>query len=106
MFKYNNAVEIAKNVYWVGEVMENDAFQCHAYLIVDDDESILIDSGSMLEFESVKRKVESIIPLKSIKYIETEDGMHEGKQCCISRSRVYTYICYYLCHCCNCDLYD
>ncbi|MEA1956283.1 MAG: ATP-binding protein [Campylobacterota bacterium] len=69
MSKYNDAVMIAKNVYWVGELMDNDAFQCHAYLIVDAKESILIDSGSMFEYESIKRKVESIIPLKNIKYI-------------------------------------
>ena len=66
---YKNAVEIAKDVYWVGELMENDAFQCHAYLIVDGKESILIDSGSMLEFENIKAKVTSVIPLKNIKYI-------------------------------------
>ena len=69
MVDYKNAVEIAKNVYWVGELMDNDAFQCHAYLLVDGDESILIDSGSMLEYESIKAKVASVIPLKNIKYI-------------------------------------
>ena len=69
MEKYKKAVLIANNVYWVGELMENDAFQCHAYLIVDGNESILIDSGSMLEYESIRKKVASIIPLKNIKYI-------------------------------------
>ena len=49
--------------------MENDSFQCHTYLIVDGDESILIDSGSMLEFEDVKRKIESLIDISNIKYL-------------------------------------
>jgi len=69
MSKYDNAVMIAENVYWVGELMQNDAFQCHAYLIENGDESILIDSGSMLEFENIKKKVSSVTPLKNIKYI-------------------------------------
>ena len=69
MSKYDNAIMIAENVYWVGELMKNDAFQCHAYLIVNGKESIIIDSGSMLEYENIKRKIESIIPLKNVKYI-------------------------------------
>jgi len=69
MFDYNEAIEIEKNIYWVGKLFKDDAFQCHAYLIVDGDESIIVDSGSMLEYENIKRKVESIIPLKNVKYI-------------------------------------
>ena len=66
---YNKAVEIAPNVYWVGVHMENDDFQCHTYLVVDGKESILIDPGSMLEFETVKKKIESIIDINDIEYI-------------------------------------
>lgn len=66
---YTQAVEIAKDVYWVGVYMEDDTFQCHTYLIIDGDESILIDSGSMLEFENVKRKIESLIDIHNIKYL-------------------------------------
>ena len=67
--KFKNAVLIANNVYWVGEFLEDDVFESHSYLIVNGDESILIDPGSMLEFESIKRKIESIIPFKNIKYL-------------------------------------
>lgn len=49
--------------------MEDDTFQCNSYLIDNGNESILIDSGSMLEFETVKQKVESIIDIKDIKYL-------------------------------------
>ena len=66
---YAKAIAIAQNVYWVGVYMKDDIFQCHAYLIVDGDESILIDPGSMLEFEAIKEKVASIIDLQDIKYI-------------------------------------
>jgi len=69
MDDYSKAVAIAKDVYWVGVYMENDTFQCHTYLVVDGDESVLIDSGSMLEFAEVKKKIESVIDIKNIKYM-------------------------------------
>jgi len=66
---YKDAIEIAQNIYWIGMYLENDPFQCHPYLIKNGDESILIDPGSMLEFEETVRKVKTIIDIKSIKYI-------------------------------------
>lgn len=69
MINYKNAVSIAPKIYWVGMYLENDPFQCHPYLIVNGDESILIDPGSMLEFEETMRKVTTLISIDSIKYI-------------------------------------
>lgn len=66
---FKDAIEIAPSIYWVGMFLENDPFQCHPYLIENGDESILIDPGSMLEFEETVRKVSSVIDMKSIKYI-------------------------------------
>ncbi len=43
-------IEIAEDVFWVGYLVPNDPFQCHAYLIRNKDESILIDPGSMISF--------------------------------------------------------
>ena len=66
---FTKAVSIADNIYWVGEFLENDPFQCLPYFIENGDESILIDPGSMLEFEAVMQKVSEITSLKNIKYI-------------------------------------
>jgi len=66
---FNKAVEIVPNIYWIGKYIENDPFQCHPYLIVNGDESILVDPGSMIEFNAVVEKTKEIIPLKNIKYI-------------------------------------
>ena len=66
---YKKPVEIAPNIYWIGEYLENDPFQCHPYLIIDGDESILIDPGSMLEVRAVIKKTKELINLKQIKYI-------------------------------------
>ena len=66
---FKDAIEIAQDIYWIGMYLENDPFQCHPYLIKNGDESILIDPGSMLEFEETVRKVKTVVDIKSIKYI-------------------------------------
>ncbi len=66
---FKDAIEIAKDIYWIGMYLENDSFQCHPYLIKNGNESILIDPGSMLEFEETVRKIKTIIDFSAIKYI-------------------------------------
>ncbi|NOR58726.1 MAG: MBL fold metallo-hydrolase [Sulfurimonas sp.] len=66
---FKQPIEIADSIYWVGMYLENDPFQCHPYFIKNGNESILIDPGSMLEFNETVRKVKSIADIKSIKYI-------------------------------------
>lgn len=66
---FKQPIEIANSIYWVGMYLENDPFQCHPYFIKNGNESILIDPGSMLEFDETVRKVKSIADIKSIKYI-------------------------------------
>ena len=66
---FNLPIEIADKVYWVGIYLENDPFQCHPYFIENGDESVLVDPGSMLEFDAVVRKVNTISSMRSVKYI-------------------------------------
>ncbi len=66
---FTQPIEISTHNYWVGMYLENDPFQCHPYFIENGDESVLIDPGSMLEFEAVVRNVKSISALSKIKYI-------------------------------------
>ncbi len=66
---FTQAIEVAPKIYWVGSYLENDPFQCHAYFIENGNESILIDPGSMLEFESLIDKVSTFTELNNIKYI-------------------------------------
>ncbi len=61
--------QIAPDIYWVGMHLKNDPFQCHPYFIKNGNESILIDPGSMIEFDETTRKVKSLCNLKDIKYI-------------------------------------
>jgi PAS domain S-box-containing protein len=60
---------IADRCYWVGKYLEGDPFQCHPYFIDNENESILIDPGSVLEIDEVIKKVTAIRPLNDIKYI-------------------------------------
>lgn len=66
---FNNSVEIAKNIYWVGSYLKNSSFQSLPYLIENGDESILVDPGSILEFDDVIRKTQEITDISNIKYI-------------------------------------
>ena len=66
---FTQPIAIASRIHWIGMYLENDPFQCHPYLIENGDESVLVDPGSMLEFDAVIRKVQLITELKNIKYI-------------------------------------
>lgn len=61
--------EIAQGIYWVGGCAQDGGLHCNPYLIVDGDEGVLIDPGSVLDFEDVIENVCSIIPLDKIRYV-------------------------------------
>lgn len=65
----SEAILIAPNIYWVGMHLKNDPFQCHPYLIKNGNESILIDPGSMIEFNETVRKIKTLMDMQDIKYI-------------------------------------
>ena len=63
-----HAVEIAPRIWWVGEVLADDPFQCHVYLLEQGDQSVLFDPGSRLTFPGTLRKIEEVIPLNQVRY--------------------------------------
>ncbi|MBF0165370.1 MAG: diguanylate cyclase [Magnetococcales bacterium] len=64
----DHPVLIAESIWWVGSLMGDDSFQCHVYLIVHGDNSVLIDPGSVLLFPIVLEKIQKIIPFNQIRY--------------------------------------
>ena len=54
---YNDYVEIADGIFWVGFFDEKAGLHCNPYLIVDNDEAVLIDSGSRDDFSTVMLKI-------------------------------------------------
>jgi diguanylate cyclase (GGDEF)-like protein len=63
-----HAVEIAPRIWWVGEVLADDPFQCHVYLLEQGDQSVLFDPGSHLTFSGTLRKIQEVMPLSQIRY--------------------------------------
>lgn len=50
-------VSIADGVYWVGYSDENRGLHCNPYLIIEDDEAVLIDAGNRDDFSTVMLKI-------------------------------------------------
>ncbi len=61
--------EIAPGIYWVGGSGQDGGLHCNPYLVVDNEEAVLIDPGSVLDFEYVFENVCRIVPLEKIKYV-------------------------------------
>ena len=81
MLDFTKAIEVAQDIYWIGKYLKNDPFQCHPYLILEGESSVLVDPGSMLQYDEVVCKVESLIPMKNIKYIIAH---HQDPDLCAS----------------------
>jgi flavorubredoxin len=54
---YENPVEVAENIYWVGFYDINSGLHCNPYLIIENDEAVVIDGGSRPDFATVMMKI-------------------------------------------------
>ena len=54
---YGNPVEIAEGIYWVGFFDAQSGLHCNPYLLVDNDEALVIDGGSRPDFATVMLKI-------------------------------------------------
>lgn len=61
--------QIADGIYWVGGSQQEGGLNCNPYLIVDGEEAVLIDPGSVLDFDYVFENVCNLVPLDRIKYV-------------------------------------
>ena len=62
-------VELAPRVWWVGEFLPDDNFQCHVYLIEQGDQSVLIDPGSALIADGVAERIDEIVGLDQVRWV-------------------------------------
>ena len=51
------SVEIADGIYWIGFFDEQAGLHCNPYLIIDNDEALVIDGGSRPDFATVMMKI-------------------------------------------------
>ena len=54
---YESAVEIAPGAFWVGFYDAPSGLHCNPYLIIDEDEAVVIDGGSRPDFATVMLKI-------------------------------------------------
>lgn len=68
---YDSPIEIAEGIYWVGFYDKQSGLHCNPYLIIDNDEAVLIDGGSRTDFSTVMLKIlqTGIDPKKIIRLI-------------------------------------
>lgn len=63
------SVELKDGIYWVGGAHQNKNLQCNPYLLIEGDEGVLFDPGSVLDFEYVYENVTRLLPLEKVKYV-------------------------------------
>jgi len=77
----SKAVEITDGVYWVGYNEGDSGLRCNPYLIVEDDEAMLIEPGSVPHFPYVYKKVKEVVDPKKINRIL---ATHQDPDLCAS----------------------
>ncbi len=54
---YNNSIAITREIYWVGFYDETSKLHCNPYLLIDEDDVLFFDPGSIPHFPVIMRKV-------------------------------------------------
>lgn len=54
---YNEPIEIAEGIFWIGYADDSAGLHCNPYIIIEGEEAILIDGGSRSDFSSVMLKI-------------------------------------------------
>jgi len=73
--------EVAEGIYWVGFADWDAGFSNNPYLLVSEDEAVLIDPGSVLHYHVVAKKVLEIVRPEQIKTIVVQ---HQDPDLCAS----------------------
>ncbi len=65
----DEAIAIDDEIYWIGFYDDESKLNSNPYLIVDGDEAVLIDPGSIPDFPVIMRKIIDVIPPENISTI-------------------------------------
>ena len=66
---YSNNVAITREIYWVGFYDEEAHLHCNPYLLIDEQDVVLFDPGSIPHFPIVMRKVIDLVKPSDISLI-------------------------------------
>lgn len=58
---YDSYVAVTRDIFWIGFYDEEAHLHCNPYLIIDGDECVLVDPGSIPHFPIVARKVIDLV---------------------------------------------
>lgn len=59
-------IQIAESLWWVGSNTLGTSLRCNPYLYLHGSTAILFEPGSVLDFDVVREKVESLVPIKEL----------------------------------------
>ncbi|MDH5632692.1 MAG: MBL fold metallo-hydrolase [Gammaproteobacteria bacterium] len=65
----SDAIEIGDGIYWIGFFDKESQLNSNPFLIIDGDETVLIDPGSIPDFPVIMRKIIDIVNPESISTI-------------------------------------
>jgi len=68
-YDFLEPIEVAKGVYWAGFYDERAAFHCNPYLLIDGEEVVIFDPGSVLDYPKVASKIFSVVDPKEVSHI-------------------------------------
>ena len=100
MMDMTQPVKVAEDLWWVGSDLIERNLQCNPFLLLQDDDAILFDPGSVLDFDIVLEKVRSLVPLEKLDAIVCshqdpdlcsslplfEKAGYKGPYCCHQRA--------------------
>lgn len=66
---YENPIAVTRDIHWVGFRDKEARLHCNPYLLIDDDDVVLIDPGSIPHFPIVMRKVIDLVNPERISLI-------------------------------------
>ena len=69
LVNYEDPIAITRDIFWIGFCDKETQLHCNPYLLVDDDDAIIIDPGSIPDFPKIMRMVIDVINPRSINYI-------------------------------------
>ncbi|EGG99429.1 hypothetical protein imdm_1113 [gamma proteobacterium IMCC2047] len=75
----NEVIAITREIYWIGFYEESSKLHCNPYLLLDDDEAVVFDPGSIPDFPVIMRKVIDLINPSQISTIVTS---HQDPDVC------------------------
>lgn len=68
-YNYDDPIAVTEDIYWIGYSDHAAHMHCNPYLLIDGDEAVLFDPGSVPDFPVIMRKIIDLISPDKISLI-------------------------------------